>query len=751
MPKQSVTLARTAPEYRDDLEDSENIYGKIIKHVNDLVQALSQETQDSKLSQEQNAAKTHLEEIEKKIQKSVEQLRKNAEWKVFTLAFYGETNAGKSTLIETLRILLRERSKMEQQQRFRALQQDLNLSESHLQALEQQIEAYKSRLDEIDNELAEALRQYDNQEASLAERMANLQLSIDVQKASTGWLQRILHWFRKLPEERELQEVQADAARFQVERKAAEDRARDQKAEVQRSLETSRTQLQTTFNELPRLEALQDGRIIGDGRSDFTREAQEYVFEAKGQTFQILDVPGIEGDEAKVSEQIAKAVQRAHVVFYVTSKAAPPQTGDAGRPGTLEKIRVHLRDQTEVRTLFNKRITNPNQLYKVEPINDDERSSLRDLDEKMRTQLGGHYQGTTIISALPAFLAAADCLTPRSNHANGRQKFLNAQSREQILERSSLEAFCQHLTEDLIANHKEKIRQANWNKIGMVLSDTCNAVDSLLREKFLPLTANLKHEVNNSSQQLEKALDTLKSRLNNRKENSIERFKNDVRKSVYRRIDENISNDNFKKTLDESIKHHQLTMGLILSEKFDNEISLFREQCKDVFDRFQQHVNDIKDGYDNLYKYNQDNFELRINIDNGISYKGIFGAIGAFLIGAAFAPTSGGASVAAAWSLCGSFVIAMWKSIKGFFSSKYKMSQQRQATDDNLDGLCEEFRKSLALSLKESIKFIEDNVQKICTGLEETVQQTEQICESLNAARQKLSILSTSLRDRGTH
>lgn len=751
MPKQSVTLARTAPEYRDDLEDSENIYGKIIKHVNDLVQALSQETQDSKLSQEQNAAKTHLEEIEKKIQKSVEQLRKNAEWKVFTLAFYGETNAGKSTLIETLRILLGERSKMEQQERFRALQQDLNLSESHLQSLEQQIEAYKGRLNEIDNELAEALRQYDAQEASLAERMIDLQQSIYAQKASAGWFQRILHWFRKLPEEYELQEVQADAARFPVQRQAAEDQARDQKAEVQRNLETSQTQLQTTVNELPRLEALQDGRIIGDGRSDFTREAQEYVFEAKGQTFQILDVPGIEGDEAKVSEQIAKAVQRAHVVFYVTSKAAPPQTGDAGRPGTLEKIRVHLRDQTEVRTLFNKRITNPNQLYKVEPINDDERGSLRDLDEKMRTQLGEHYQGTTIISALPAFLAAADCLTPRSNHANGRQKFLNAQSREQILERSNLEAFRQHLTEDLIANHKEKIRQANWNKIGMVLSDTCNAVESLRLEKFLPLTADLKHEVNNSSQQLKMALDTLKNSLKNRSEQAIERFKNSVRKSVYNEIEKNINNNDFKNILEESMEHHQLYMESTLSEKFDDEIYFFREECKGVFDRFQQHVNDLKNGYDNIYKIHQDNFELNIKIDNGISYKGIFGAIGAFFIGAALAPTSGGASVAAAWSLCGSFVIAMWKSIKGFFSSKYKMSQQKQSTDENLDSVCEEFRKSLELSLKESIDLIEDNVQRICAGLEETVQQTEQICESLNAARQKLSILSTSLKNQGTH
>src|SRR5699024_4645224 len=91
-----------------------------------------------------------------------------------------------------------------------------------------------------------------------------------------------------------------------------------------------------------------DGEIIGDGRADFTRETQCYNLTLNGNVFSLLDVPGIEGKEELVLKEIENAIERAHAVFYITNKAAPPQTGDEGRKGTLEKIKQHLNSQTEV-------------------------------------------------------------------------------------------------------------------------------------------------------------------------------------------------------------------------------------------------------------------------------------------------------------------------------------------------------------------------------------------------------------------
>ncbi len=66
------------------------------------------------------------------------------------------------------------------------------------------------------------------------------------------------------------------------------------------------------------LKEFQDGAIIGDGRSDFTLETKSYTLKHGNKTFTF--VPGIEGDEKKVIQQISNATQKAHAIFYVTKK-----------------------------------------------------------------------------------------------------------------------------------------------------------------------------------------------------------------------------------------------------------------------------------------------------------------------------------------------------------------------------------------------------------------------------------------------
>ncbi len=106
---------------------------------------------------------------------------------------------------------------------------------------------------------------------------------------------------------------------------------------------------QAVLNEL---HSLQDGATIGDGRSDFTLKTRSYSFQYNHQNFILLDVPGIEGDEKKVKQQISNATQKAHAIFYVTKKPTPPQKGEERKRGTIEKIQRQLDSQTEVYTLI---------------------------------------------------------------------------------------------------------------------------------------------------------------------------------------------------------------------------------------------------------------------------------------------------------------------------------------------------------------------------------------------------------------
>ncbi len=199
-----------------------NIYLDVEKSIKDL-QKIFENTDggDERLRKFNQKALEFFKNLESESLKDLESLKNNEEWEKFTIAFYGETGAGKSTLIECLRLFFKEPSKMDQQERFKRL--------------------YANMKNYRGSEHAE-------------------------------------------------------------------------------------------------LEKLQDGAIIGDGRSDFTLETKSYTLKHNHQSFVLLDVPGIEGDEKKVKQQISNATKKAHAIFYVTKTPAPPQKGEERKEGMIKKI-----------------------------------------------------------------------------------------------------------------------------------------------------------------------------------------------------------------------------------------------------------------------------------------------------------------------------------------------------------------------------------------------------------------------------
>ncbi|HAS21567.1 MAG TPA: hypothetical protein DCR51_00090, partial [Idiomarina loihiensis] len=74
-------------------------------------------------------------------------------WDTFTIAFYGETGAGKSTLIETLRILLDEPTKKATQKVFKASYSGYVDAQSALTHLQQSIEESTLKMNELEEQL----------------------------------------------------------------------------------------------------------------------------------------------------------------------------------------------------------------------------------------------------------------------------------------------------------------------------------------------------------------------------------------------------------------------------------------------------------------------------------------------------------------------------------------------------------------------------------------------------------------------
>ncbi len=92
-----------------------DIYLSVEKSIKEL-QSIFKNTdnENERLKKSNQEALEVFQKLESESLKEFESLKNNEEWENFTIAFYGETGAGKSTLIECLRLFFKERSKRDQ-------------------------------------------------------------------------------------------------------------------------------------------------------------------------------------------------------------------------------------------------------------------------------------------------------------------------------------------------------------------------------------------------------------------------------------------------------------------------------------------------------------------------------------------------------------------------------------------------------------------------------------------------------------
>ncbi len=125
------------------------------------------------------------------------------------------------------------------------------------------------------------------------------------------------------------------------------------------------------------------------------------------------------------------------------------------KEGTIEKIQKQLGSQTEVYTLFNKPINSPRAL-KDGLIDENEKKSLRDLDEKMKAILGKHYEGHQAVSAQAAFYGLSSALLPESDFYKNKQKFLEVFKAEELLLKSHFKQLGKFIAGTLLENSRKK-------------------------------------------------------------------------------------------------------------------------------------------------------------------------------------------------------------------------------------------------------------------------------------------------------
>ncbi|WP_322080527.1 hypothetical protein [Paraburkholderia bannensis] len=102
-----------------------------------------------------------LRAIQSRFDQQLTDLQQYAEWDKFTLAFFGETNAGKSTLIESLRILFKEETR----------QQLLEEQSFDVERFEQ---AFKAQVDQVRESMNAVCREHAAEIAGIRQSAAAL-------------------------------------------------------------------------------------------------------------------------------------------------------------------------------------------------------------------------------------------------------------------------------------------------------------------------------------------------------------------------------------------------------------------------------------------------------------------------------------------------------------------------------------------------------------------------------------------------
>ncbi len=278
--------------------------------------------------------------------------------------------------------------------------------------------------------------------------------------------------------------------------------------------------------------------------------------------------------------------------------------------------------QTEVYTLFNKPINNPRAL-KDELIDENEKESLRDLNEKIRAILVKHYEGHQIVSTQVAFYGLSSALLLESDFYKNKQKFLEIfKAEELLLYKSQFKQLGKFIAGTLLENSRKKIIESNCNKALRVIEKLQKAITTTIDRQIDPTIKEIKDKLPETYSNLDRSRDKFVSNLNNSVSKEIERFKSDFRREMHECIEKDIGN----KECEEIFENEREQRTEKLRENIERCFNECEEQfSKDTKEDIEQFKERIKDSLVMLNHINIDSgFDPIFKIHSGIDKLGLF-------------------------------------------------------------------------------------------------------------------------------
>lgn len=490
-----------------------------------------------------------------------------------------------------------------------------------------------------------------------------------------------------------------------------------------------------------------DGLIIGTGEADFTKGNTLYPLNYKGKGFQLIDVPGIEGDESKYAHMVREAVAKAHLVLYVNGTNKKPEKA------TAEKIRSYLRLGTQVCPLVN--VRGNADAYEFEEDRESltahggATAALQQTEDVLRSVLGSKVlQPGYCVQGLLAFSSlASDTQTGRTTIAPARGRDLVIQQRnyqkhfassKAMYEFSQIKSVAKVLHSKL-ATFREDMVESNKTKVYELLVENISTLQSLhsAHEAFVarskPEFDKCREAIKGSVERFERLVMTGRRNLWDNLFNSLKEDADDI---VERHFGDN---DAISSQINRAFKTRQNSLKEKLQEQFERYLD---DLGKDLQQAIQRLLEDVARVEFEQLLYDTETLSINYktpDLDLGLElgdYGWMAFNIGSYAlagagIGTAF-PVIGNLIGAAAGALVGILV-----SLLSVFTGKEKRIRKAQGqVQEKIDEACFEAHKAL----KEERKTLFAPVRK---QIDETVlSRVQQLDESL---RRPLKIIEQQI------
>jgi len=347
-----------------------------------------------------------------------------------------------------------------------------------------------------------------------------------------------------------------------------------------------------------------DGGIIGTGRSDYTQDVTGYSLYKDGKQFVLYDVPGIEGNESAYEEIIHKAVNKAHIVFYVNSNTKKVE------PKTAEKIKKYLRNDTDVYSVINvhlppkaKRVAEIDGTYQEElkaAYEKDEKSIKPQTEETLKNVLGKNFKSGILVNGLQAFSANAfdneintSTIIPDTEDKNLRsnQKKFFAEYSDDI-DAMYKDSNIKSITEIINShteNFQEFIIESNKKKLIARLNDSYEKISNLKNDsikmggKFIDAYKEIKNFVSKAES------DFVSYIKRGYIDNAVQEVMNSELEKMYDLIEDSegkLSGDDYENFFESRKDEMEDAIQNNLKEGYENAVQGFKSAIEEAQNRF---------------------------------------------------------------------------------------------------------------------------------------------------------------------